>query len=211
MDNENQNVPEEEAATTPADVETDNLEDSENQDETENAEETDSQKADKVLAKLQKRIGKEQSKKNEYKDQLEKALTRIEKLEKGQNPDEPEPVDEKDSEIAKLQSQIKKRDITDQARSVLNESGISVPASILNLVVTDKVPSTLTNVKEILTYTQSIRDAARQEFLKGTTPSVTGKTIKAYTQKEFDRMSYQEKADLAKNNPDEFKKLTGGL
>lgn len=209
---ENQNVETEETKpSTTAEVETGDVETSENQNETENAEETDNQKADKIVSKLQKRIGKEQAEKNDYKDQLKTALERITKLEKGEDPDKPEPTDEKDSEIAKLQAQIKRRDITDQARSVLTEGGINVPADVLNFIVSDDDKATLANVKAFIGYTQQVRDSARQEFLKGTTPRVTGQQIKTVSQTDFDAMTYAQRADLAQKDPQQFNKLTGGL
>ena len=86
---------------------------------------------EKVIEKLQKRIGKEQADKNEMKSQLEQALARIEELEKGgkksikEKSDEEKAADlqkEKDDEIAALKAQIKLSNITSEADEVLKES-----------------------------------------------------------------------------------------
>lgn len=178
-DSENQNVNANEETTT-AESEQQEIETNEHQ-----TDESDDQKADKIVEKLQKRIDTTVAQKNEYKVKLDKALERIAKLEKGEDPEKPEPVDERDTEIAKLQAQIKRRDITDQARSVLAEGGINVPEDVLSFVVTDDNKDTLANVKSLITYIQSIREDVRQDFLKGTTPRVTGSSIKTMTKDEI--------------------------
>ncbi len=99
---------------------------------------------DKIVEKLQKRIGKEQAEKNETKTQLEQALARIEELEKGGKKSVKEKSDEekaaelqkaKDDEIASLKAQIKISNITSQADEVLKESGIALSAAELGLLV----------------------------------------------------------------------------
>lgn len=114
-------------------------------------------------------------------------------------------------ELEEAKSTNAKFAMAKQAQTMFEEANTSVTSDDLEHVVTSDAESTKTNVQWLIDHDVKVREQVRQEFLKGKTPSVPGKTIKAYTQKEFDRMSYQEKADLAKNNPDEFKKLTGGL
>ncbi|MES9544311.1 hypothetical protein, partial [Actinomadura sp. NPDC000600] len=100
--------------------------------------------SDKIVEKLQKRIGKEQAEKNETKTQLDQALARIEELEKGGKKSVKEKSDEekaaelqkaKDDEIASLKAQIKISIITSQADEVLKESGIALSAAELGLLV----------------------------------------------------------------------------
>lgn len=114
-------------------------------------------------------------------------------------------------ELEEAKSTNAKFAMTKQAQTMFEEAGTSVTSGDLEHVVTSDAESTKANVQWLIDHDTKVREQVRQEFLKGTTPSVTGKTLKTYTQKEFDRMSYQERADLAKNNPEEFKKLTGGL
>lgn len=172
--------------------------------EVENHQETDD-KADKIVAKLQKRIGEEQAKKNEYKDQLDGALARITKLEKGQDPDEPELADERDERIAALEAQIKRQHMTDTARGVLAEGGIAVPDSVLDFVVDTDDKDTLLHVRSLLTYTQSVRDAARQELLAGKTPK--DQTSTAAPSKKFKDMSLAERNELAQKDMSLYEKL----
>lgn len=114
-------------------------------------------------------------------------------------------------ELEEAKSTNAKFAMTKQAQTMFEDANTSVTSDDLEHVVTPDAESTKANVQWLIDHDTKVREQVRQEFLKGTTPSVTGKTIKTYTQKEFDRMSYQERADLAKNNPEEFKKLTGGL
>lgn len=44
----------------------------------------------------------------------------------------------------------------------------------------------------------------------GTTPKRVPGNVISVDKDKFDSMTYAEKAELAKSNPDEFKKLTGG-
>ncbi|MEV6742723.1 DUF4355 domain-containing protein, partial [Streptomyces sp. NPDC051104] len=112
--------------------------------------------SDKIVEKLQKRIGKEQAEKNETKTQLDQALARIEELEKGGKKSVKEKSDEekaaelqkaKDDEIASLKAQIKISNITSQADEVLKESGIALSAAELGLLVDVDEEKTYSNVK----------------------------------------------------------------
>lgn len=186
---------------TPAENEESNNESTEN---TDNAQ-SDDNKADKIVEKLQKRIGEEQAKKNEYKDQLDDALKRIAKLEKGEDPDQSETKDERDERIAVLEAQIKRQKITDTARGVLAEGGINVPDAVLGFVVADDDKTTLGNVKSLLTYTQSIRDDARKELLAGKTPK--DQTSTSAPSKKFKDMSLAERNELAQHDMSLYEKL----
>jgi predicted RNA binding protein with dsRBD fold (UPF0201 family) len=164
-------------------------------------------KSDKIIEKLQKRIGEEQSKKNEYKYQLDNALKRIEALEKGQEPNpESEPKDDRDDRIAALEQQIKRRDLTDTARQVLAEGGINVPEDVLALAVaSDDKKQMLTNVKSLIGYVQTIREEARKEFLKGKTPRVKGGKKTPTNLKD---MTLEERSELAREDPELYAKLS---
>lgn len=191
------------------DQETDKTEDKtieapENTETSDKSEKTEENKADKIVDKLQKRIGQEQAKKNEYKDQLDDALQRIAKLEKGEDPDKPEPKDERDERISALEAQIKRQKITDTARGVLAEGGINVPDEVLSYVVADDDKATLANVKSFITYTQSIRDDARKELLVGKTPKDQTSTAPS---KKFKDMSLAERNELAQNDMSMYQKL----
>ena len=174
---------------------------------------------DKIVEKLQKRIGKEQAEKNETKTQLDQALARIEELEKGGKKSVKEKSDEekaavlqkaKDDEIASLKAQIKISNITSQADEVLKESGISLSAAELGLLVDVDEEKTYSNVKTFLNLLDNQRSQWEKARNTGTTPKRVPGNVISVDKDKFDSMTYAEKAELAKSNPDEFKKLTGG-
>lgn len=134
---------------------------------------------DKIVEKLQKRIGKEQAEKNETKTQLEQALARIEELEKGSKKSVKEKSDEekaaeiqkaKDDEIASLRAQIKISNITSQADEVLKESGIALSAAELGLLVDVDEEKTYSNVKTFLNLLDNQRSQWEKARNTGTTP-----------------------------------------
>ena len=195
---------------------------SETETETEtNVEEQQEQSTDndKIVEKLQKRIGKEQAEKNETKTQLDQALARIEELEKGGKKSVKEKSDEekaaelqkaKDDEIASLKAQIKISNITSQADEVLKESGIALSAAELGLLVDVDEEKTYSNVKTFLNLLDNQRSQWEKARNTGTTPKRVPGNVISVDKEKFDSMTYAEKAELAKSNPDEFKKLTGG-
>ena len=142
--------------------------------------------SDKIVEKLQKRIGKEQAEKNETKTQLEQALSRIEELEKGGKKSVKEKSDEekaaelqkaKDDEIASLKAQIKISNITSQADEVLKESGIALSAAELGLLVDVDEEKTYSNVKTFLNLLDNQRSQWEKARNTGTTPKrVPGNT-----------------------------------
>lgn len=174
---------------------------------------------DKIVEKLQKRIGKEQAEKNETKTQLEQALARIEELEKGGKKSVKEKSDEekaaelqkaKDDEIASLKAQIKISNITSQADEVLKESGIALSAAELGLLVDVDEEKTYSNVKTFLNLLDNQRSQWEKARNTGTTPKRVPGNVVSVDKDKFDSMTYAEKAELAKSNPEEFKKITGG-
>ncbi|WP_416432724.1 DUF4355 domain-containing protein [Lactococcus cremoris] len=175
--------------------------------------------SDKIVEKLQKRIGKEQAEKNETKTQLEQAMARIEELEKGGKKSVKEKSDEekaaelqkaKDDEIASLKAQIKISNITSQADEVLKESGIALSAAELGLLVDVDEEKTYSNVKTFLNLLDNQRSQWEKARNTGTTPKRVPGNVVSVDKDKFDSMTYAEKAELAKNNPEEFKKITGG-
>lgn len=185
------------------------------------AEETTEKELDseKVVEKLQKRLASKTAAEKETKTQLDQALARIEELEnagkKGVKTlsDEEKAVkaqEEKDAEIAKLKSQIKIAESTQQADEVLKEAGLAVGKDILALVVAEDDTQTLANVKALITYTQDQQAKWEVRRNTGTTPKRTINNQNTVTQEQFDAMPYAQKSALASSNPELFKKLTGG-
>lgn len=167
---ENENITPDPENTSEADIENDESDD------------TDIVDSEKVIEKLQKRIGKEQAEKNQTKTQLEQALQRIEELEKGSKKSVKEKSDddkkadeqkEKDAEIAKLKSQIKVAEITQQADEVLKESGLTVGKEILSIIVNEDEEKTYSNVKAFVNF---LNDQQKQWEVKRNTGNTPKKT-----------------------------------
>lgn len=162
--------------------ETSETENNQNENLTESDEQDQEAKSvdpEKVIEKLQKRIGKEQADKNETKTQLEQALARIEELEKGgkksikEKSDEEKAADiqkEKDDEIAALKAQIKLSNITSEADEVLKESGLALKAEELALLVDVDEEKTYSNVKTFLGLLENQRVQWEKERNTGVTP-----------------------------------------
>ncbi|WP_259688151.1 DUF4355 domain-containing protein [Lactococcus cremoris] len=116
----------------------------------------------------------------------------------------------KDDEIASLKAQIKISNITSQADEVLKESGIALSAAELGLLVDVDEEKTYSNVKTFLNLLDNQRSQWEKARNTGTTPKLVPGNVISVDKDKFDSMTYAEKAELAKSNPDEFKKLTGG-
>ena len=184
--------------------------------ETETEEKLDSEK---VVEKLQKRLASKTAAEKETKSQLEQALSRIEELENAGKKGVKELSDEekatkaqqeKDDEIAKLKSQIKIAESTQQADEVLKDAGLTVGKDILGIVVAEDDQQTLANVKALINYTQDQRSKWEIARNTGSTPKRTPGNQQAITQEQFDAMPFAQKSALATKDPEQFKKLTGG-
>lgn len=183
--------------------------------------ETDEKELDseKVVEKLQKRLASKTAAEKETKTQLEQALSRIEELENAGKKGVKELSDEekatkaqqeKDDKIAKLESQIKIAESTQQADEVLKDAGLTVGKDILGIVVVEDDQQTLANVKALINYTQDQRSKWEIARNTGSTPKRTPGNQQAITQEQFDAMPFAQKSALATKDPEQFKKLTGG-
>lgn len=137
---------------------------------------------DKLVKKLQKRIGKEQNEKHSLQDQLDKANAKIKELQSGKSiknlSDEDKAKkaeDEKDKEIASLRAQIARRDNIKQTDEVFKDAGLTVGDDVLNMVVVDDDKQTYANVQALIKYTNQIQSGVKKELLKGSTPRNNGK------------------------------------
>lgn len=173
---------------------------------------------EKTLEKLKARIGKVQAEKHETKTQLEQALVRIQELEQGKKGVKDKSAEEKlaeaqqqkDDEIASLQKQIKLSSMTQEADEVLKEGGLVVPKDVLKLIVSEDETKTFDNVKTFLTFLEGQQQAWETKRNTGKTPKKTGGQQGTVTTEQFNAMSYLEKAKLASEQPENFKKITGG-
>lgn len=137
---------------------------------------------DKLVKKLQKRIGKEQNEKHSLQAQLDKANEKIKQLQSGKSvkdlSDEDKAKkaqDDKDKEIASLRAQLTRRDNIKETDEVFKEAGLNVSDDVLNMVVVDDDKQTYANVQALIKYTNQIQDGVKKELLKGPTPRENGK------------------------------------
>lgn len=137
---------------------------------------------DKLVKKLQKRIGKEQNEKHSLQDQLDKANAKIKELQSGKVNKDSLDIEatmskesEKDKEIASLRAQIARRDNIKQTDEVFKEAGLTVNDDVLNMVVVDDEKQTYANVQALIKYTNQIQSGVKKDLLKGSTPRTNGK------------------------------------
>ena len=137
---------------------------------------------DKLVKKLQKRIGKEQNEKHSLQDQLNKANAKIKELQSGKVNKDSLDIEEtmskeseKDKEIASLRAQIARRDNIKQTDEVFKEAGLTVSGDVLNMVVVDDEKQTYANVQALIKYTNQIQSGVKKDLLKGSTPRTNGK------------------------------------
>lgn len=158
-----------------------------NQENVETVEEKDVQDkkpvdAEKIAKKLQKRISKEQEGKHQALQEVEELKAKLAKYENNDKSikelsDEEkakQEEDAKDRRIKELEERLARNDDLKQTKQVFEESGLSVPDEVLDMVVVNDSEKTLANVKAITNYTESIKEDARKELLAGRTPRVTG-------------------------------------
>ena len=115
----------------------------------------------------------------------------------------------KDYEIDK--QKLARYEMQGQARQMFEESGVNVNDDDLSLVVTSEAETTQDNVNKLIAFAKRIREDVKNEMLTGKTPKTNGNVAKNITQSQFDLMSSKQKAELYQENPDLFKKLTGGI
>ena len=137
---------------------------------------------DKLVKKLQKRIGKEQNEKHSLQDQLDKANEKIKQLQSGKSIKDLSDEDkakkaesDKDKKIASLEAQITRRDNIKQTDEVFKEAGLNVSDDVLNMVVVDNDKQTYANVQALIKYTNQIQSGVKRDLLKGSTPKINGK------------------------------------
>ena len=137
---------------------------------------------DKLVKKLQKRIGKEQNEKHSLQEQLDKANAKIKELQSGKVNKDSLDIEatmskesEKDKEIASLRAQIARRDNIKQTDEVFKEAGLTVSDEVLNMVVVEDEKQTYANVQALIKYTNQIQSGVKKDLLKGSTPRTNGK------------------------------------
>lgn len=120
-------------------------------------------------------------------------------------------IDKQTKRAEEAEQKLARYEMQGQARKMFEESGVNVNDDDLSLVVTSEAETTQDNVNKLIAFAKRIRENVKNEMLTGKTPKTNGNVAKNITQSQFDLMSSKQKAELYQENPDLFKKLTGGI
>lgn len=120
-------------------------------------------------------------------------------------------IDKQTKRAEEAEQKLARYEMQGQARKMFGESGVNVNDDDLSLVVTSEAETTQDNVNKLIAFAKRIREDVKNEMLTGKTPKTNGNIAKNITQSQFDLMSSKQKAELYQENPDLFKKLTGGI
>lgn len=138
--------------------------------------------ADKIAKKLQKRISKEQEGKHQALKEVEELKAKLAKYENNDKSikelsDEEkakQEEDAKDRRIKELEDRLAHNEDLKQTKQVFEESGLSVPDEVLDMVVVNDNKKTVANVQAITNFIEKIKEDTRKELLAGKTPRTTG-------------------------------------
>lgn len=197
MDNEQENKEQERKEQAPVD------EPKQNQDVQEPKEKTFTK--DEVEQMISDRIKREREKAEADKAEAK----RLAKMNADQKKDYE--IDKQTKRAEEAEQKLARYEMQGQARKMFEESGVNVNDDDLSLVVTSEAETTQDNVNKLIAFAKRIREDVKNEMLTGKTPKTNGNVAKNITQSQFDLMSSKQKAELYQENPDLFKKLTGGI
>ena len=170
------------------------------------------------IEKMRRRIDRESSQKNQYKQQLEDSQKQIEtlteKLKSVRNVEESKDkknnnldLDKAISENEKLKAQLIRRDQMDTVSQQFSEAGVVVPKDMLNLVVPAGIDEkqVSANMKALSSFYDTIVKQVKKEFLKSETPRVNGNDNKPFDRSELRKIDDPAKrVQLIKEHLDEF-------
>lgn len=112
--------------------------------------------------------------------------------------------------IAELEAKINRSGLEREASKMLSEGGIAVDDKILGLVVKDTAESTQEAVEGFVALVNELADKKVSEKLKGKTPKKMEDTsVGEITKEQFNKMGYQSRNELLRNNPELYHKLKG--
>ena len=112
--------------------------------------------------------------------------------------------------IAELEAKINRSGLEREASKMLSEGGIVVDDKILSIVVKDTAESTQEAVEGFVALVNELADKKVGEKLKGKTPKKMEETTAGeITKEQFNKMGYQSRNELLRNNPELYHKLKG--
>ena len=112
--------------------------------------------------------------------------------------------------IAELEAKINRSGLEREASKMLSEGGIVVDDKILSIVVKDTAERTQEAVEGFVALVNELADKKVGERLKGKTPKKMEDTSAGeITKEQFNKMGYQSRNELLRNNPELYHKLKG--
>lgn len=112
--------------------------------------------------------------------------------------------------IAELEAKINRSGLEREASKMLSEGGIVADDKILSIVVKDTAESTQEAVEGFVALVNDLADKKVGEKLKGKTPKKMEDTSAGeITKEQFNKMGYQSRNELLRNNPELYHKLKG--
>ena len=186
----------EEETKTNTEVEPQNDQQTEPQDPTPKDDQKDQSAVDKLTSKFQKRIDKLTASNSDYKSKLEEAEKQLEDLKSGKvsvkdllkEQKSTKEDDEKDQRIAQLEAQLQREKDLQSTREAFSEDGLTIPDSVLNMVVSTNQQTTVDNIGAIKSFVNAIRDSAKKEALRGTTPRTNGKSATGLSKADISKI-----------------------
>ena len=117
----------------------------------------------------------------------------------------------RDEELEQLRAKVQRQEMEQTAMGILKEKGISVDQDVLDLVVADTAEKTSERIDKFAELVESkAREIRRQDFSTGA-PKQSGRGQKIATLDEFKRMSYTERLELKKEQPELYQDLVKKL
>ena len=157
---------------------------------------------------IKKRLAKQEK---SFDKRMQEKLDEAEKLRAMNESQKAEYEQEKQrAYIAELEAKINRSGLEREASKMLSGGGIIVDDKILGLVVKDTAEKTQEAVESFVALVNEIADKKVSEKLKGKTPKKMEDTSAGeITKEQFNKMGYQSRNELLRNNPELYHKLKG--
>lgn len=113
----------------------------------------------------------------------------------------------KDDELAQLKQELTHFKMRGVATDILAEKGISSDKDVLDFVCADTAEETQARIEKFAAIVDRVAGAKRKaQFTRSTAPAAS-QSGKETTDKDFKRMSYQDRAKLKQSDPDLYMRL----
>ena len=157
---------------------------------------------------IKKRLAKQEK---SFDKRMQEKLDEAEKLRQMNESQKAEYERKKQADyIAELEAKINRSGLEREASKMLSEGGIVADDKILGIVVKDTAERTQEAVEGFVALINELADKKVGEKLKGKTPKkMEDTTAGEITKEQFNKMGYQSRNELLRNNPELYHKLKG--